>query len=186
MAGALALARAARGRVSVSYWSAGFAGVAVAALLGGAWHLWSPRLPGATADLLWKATLVAAGLGGFLFIAGVAYGSTSRAAARWIVSGASIKLLVFLARMFRSESFDPVIFDSVFTLATILLLQIVAFAKDRAESAPWVIAGVLVSFAAAALEALRPSLPPIGPDAAYHLTQLLGLYFFYRGGLLFR
>lgn len=187
-AGALGLLRrASRGRhLSIRLWAAGFAAVGAAAVLGGAWHTRSPRFVSSAPDVLWKATLVAAGLAGFLLIAGAAFASVSRRAARWIAGAAAVKLVVFAGWAITSDAFDPVILDSVVNLAALVTLQSLALARRRARSAPWVLAGAAVSAAGAAIEAFRPALPPpFGPDAVYHVVQLAGLILFYRGGLLF-
>jgi hypothetical protein len=159
--------------------------VAGAALFGGAWHGFSPVLTSDGAALLWKMTLAAAGIGDFLLIAGAAFGSASPRAAVWISLAAAGKLAVFLARSLPTDSFGPVVADGALTLATIFALQGLARSRWRAASAPWILGGVAVSVAAAAIEVLRPPLrPPFGPDAAYHLIQLGGLLLFLRGGLL--
>jgi hypothetical protein len=173
-------------RLSLRFWAAGFAAVGAAALLGGTWHGFSARLALPSATLLWKATLAAAGLAGFFLIAGAAFASVSRRAARWVAAIAAVKLGAFLLWAVASDAFDSVIVDSGLTLAAILTLQLIAFARRGAASAPWIFAGLAVSTAAAAIEAIRPALPaPLGPDAVYHLVQTAGLFLFYRGGLLF-
>ena len=139
-----------------------------------------------SADRLWKATLAAAGLAGFLLIAGAAFASLPRRPAAWVVGAAAVKLAAFLAIALPGDAFDPVVVDSAATLGTILVLQGLAFAARRVRSALWVIAGLAVSAAAAAVEAYRPVFPaPFGPDAAYHIIEIVGLFFLYRGGRLF-
>jgi hypothetical protein len=186
LAGAVLLLRAARGRLSVRLWAAGFIAVAVAALLGGTWHASASAHSDTGGVRLWKATLAAAGLGSFFLVAGAAFGSVSRRAAAWITSAAAAKFAVFLGWALSGDAFDPVVFDSALALAAILTLQLVAFVRHRVASAPWIVAGVVASLGAAALEALRPTLAPIGPDAGYHLVQLAGFFLFYRGGMLLR
>ena len=187
-AGAWGLVRKrSRGRhLCVRLWAAGFAALGTAAVLGGAWHARAPRVAPSGPDVLWKATLVAAGLAGFLLIAGAAFASVSPGAARWIAGGATVKLVLFAGWAITSDAFDPVILDSVVNLAALVTLQSLALARRRARSAPWILAGAALSAAGAAIEAFRPALPPpLGPDAAYHVVQLAGLFLFYRGGLLF-
>jgi Family of unknown function (DUF6962) len=187
VAGTILLARAAGRRPSVLLWAGGFAAVGAAAILGGTWHAFSPMLATPWADLLWKATIAAAGLAGCLLIAGAAFASVPRRKATRVAGFAVIKLAVFLGWALPGDAFDPVVFDSAATLAAILVLQIFSFATRRARSAPWVLGGVGVSLAAAAVEAFRPKLlpDPLGPDAVYHLVEIAGLVLFYRGGRLF-
>jgi hypothetical protein len=186
--GALRLNRTAKrtGQLSIRFWAGGFAAIAAAALLGGAWHGYFPRLTADAAALLWKATLAAAGVADFLLIAGAAFASVSRRTAKWIVAAGACKLAIFLLWALPGNAFAPVVADTALTLLAICTLQWFAGARRRAASAPWILAGVAVSVAAAAIEAVRPSLlPPFGPDAAYHLLQLGGLLLFLRGGGLF-
>jgi hypothetical protein len=186
--GALRLERTAKrtGQLSIRFWAGGFAAIAAAALLGGAWHGFLPRLTADASALLWKATLTAAGVADFLLIAGAAFASVSRRAAKWIVASGACKLAIFLVWALPGDAFAPVVADTALTLLAICALQWFARGRRRAASAPWILAGVAVSVTAAFIEAVRPSLlPPFGPDAAYHLIQLGGLLLFLRGGMLF-
>jgi hypothetical protein len=188
-AGAWALFRAAcrQPRRGLRLWAAGFASLGAAALLGGTWHGFYPRIGDPTGDFLWKATLAAAGLAGFFLVAGAAFAFVPRRAVGWISAAAAIKLAVFLAAALSSDGFGPVIVDSAANLAALLALSLAALRSRRAtDAARWVLAGIVLSAAAAAIEVLRPGFPrPFTPDAAYHLVQLLALVFFYRGGRFF-
>jgi hypothetical protein len=189
IAGAWALLRAAsrRPRRGLRLWAAGFVSLGAAALLGGTWHGFYPQPGDPTGDVLWKATLASAGLAGFFLVAGAAFAFAPRRAAGWTTAAAAIKLAVFLFGALSSDGFGPVIIDSAATLAALLALALLAVRSGRApRAARWILVGIALSAAAAAIEALRPGLPPpLTPDAAYHLVQLLALVFFYRGGRLF-
>ena len=188
-AGAWALLRAAPRRPGrgLRLWAAGFVSLGAAALLGGTWHGFHARIGDPTGEVLWKATLASAGLAGFLLVAGAAFSFVPRRAAGWTTAAAAIKFAVFLPAALSSDGFGPVILDSAATLAALLLLALLALRRRRApEAARWILAGIALSAAAAAIEVVRPGLPwPLTPDAAYHLVQLLALVFFYRGGRLF-
>ena len=188
-AGAWALLRAVPRRPGrgLRLWAAGFVSLGAAALLGGTWHGFHARIGDPTGEVLWKATLASAGLAGFLLVAGAAFSFVPRRAAGWTTAAAAIKFAVFLPAALSSDGFGPVILDSAATLAALLLLALLALRRRRApEAARWILAGIALSAAAAAIEGVRPGLPwPLTPDAAYHLVQLLALVFFYRGGRLF-
>jgi len=188
-AGAWALLRAAPRRPGrgLRLWAAGFVSLGAAALLGGTWHGFHARIGDPTGEVLWKATLASAGLAGFLLVAGAAFSFVPRRAAGWTTAAAAIKFAVFLPAALSSDGFGPVILDSAATLAALLLLAFLALRRRRApEAARWILAGIALSAAAAAIEVVRPGLPwALTPDAAYHLVQLLALVFFYRGGRLF-
>jgi uncharacterized protein DUF6962 len=188
-AGAWALLRAASRRPGrgIRLWAAGFVSLGAAALLGGTWHGFYPEAGDPFGDAVWKATLATAGLAGLFLVSGAAYAFVPRRAAGWITAAAAIKLAVFLPGALASDEFGPVILDSAATLAALLALSLLALRSRRAPNAArWILAGIALSAAAAAVEVLRPDLPrPLTPDAAYHLVQLLALAFFYRGGRLF-
>lgn len=189
LAGAWALLRAEsrRPRLGVRPWAAGFVSLGAAALLGGTWHGFYSRIGDPTGDVLWKATLASAGLTGFFLVAGAAFAFVPRRAAGWITVAAAMKLAVFLFGALASDEFGPVILDSAANVAALIVLALLALRSRRApEAARWILAGIALSAAAAAIEVLRPDLPrPLTPDATYHLVQLLALAFFYRGGRLF-
>jgi len=175
------------GHLSVRLWGAAFFAVAVAAILGGTWHGFSPMLFAASGWMLWKATLAAAGFASFFLVAAAAIASVARRNAVWIVAAAAGKLALFLVWTVSHDEFDPVIYDSASAMAAVLALELFAFRRSRDASAPWIVAGILLSFAAAAVEALR--LSPGGPfthNDLYHAVQLVGLFFLYRGGRLLR
>jgi hypothetical protein len=187
LAGAALLLRKRRGPGSLParLWAAGFASVGAAAFLGGTWHGFSPRLSSTASAVLWKATLAGTGLAAFFLLAGVAFGSLGRRAAAWVTAAAAAKLVVFLRWAAFHDEYDGVVIDTAAAMGAILLVQLVAWARRRAASAPWIAAGILLSLAAAAVEAL--GLSPGGPvshDDVYHSIEIGALVLLYRGGLL--
>jgi hypothetical protein len=187
LAGAALLLRKRRGPGSLParLWAAGFASVGAAAFLGGTWHGFSPRLSSTASAVLWKATLAGTGLAAFFLLAGVAFGSLGRLAAAWVTAAAAAKLVVFLRWAAFHDEYDGVVIDTAAAMGAILLVQLVAWARRRVASAPWIAAGILLSLAAAAVEAL--GLSPGGPvshDDVYHSIEIGALVLLYRGGLL--
>lgn len=186
-AGALALrTKASRATRAVRLWAAGFLALAAGAFLGGAWHGFSPRLPPASGDVLWKGTLVAAGAASFLLVAGAAHASLGRRAARIVTGIAAAKLGVYVAWASSNDGFEGVIVDSGLSILAILALQVSAWRRRRDPAAPWVVSGILISAVAAAIEALgvRPG-DLVSADDLYHVVQTGSLYLLYRGGRLF-
>ena len=188
-AAAFFLARDARGReaLPVRLWSAAFLALAAAAFLGGTWHGFSGGLPAPSASLLWKVTLAATGAASFFLLAGASFGSLSGRAAIAVTAAAAAKLLAFLVWSASHDEFDGVIVDSTAAMAAILVLAAVSWNRRRAPSSRWIAAGILLSAAAAAVEAL-----PVSPgrlfshDDLYHVVQVAAVYLLYRGGRLLR
>lgn len=186
LAGAILLARKRRGPGSLParLWAAGFACVSAAAFLGGTWHGFAPALPAVASAALWKATMAGTGLASFFLVAGAAFGSVGRRPAAWLTAAAAGKLGVFLLWAAFHDEYDGVVVDTALAMAAILLLQLVAWLRRRAASAPWIAGGILVSLAAAAVEAI--GLSPGGPfshDDLYHVIEIGALLLLYRGGL---
>lgn len=186
LAGAILLARkrSGPGSLSTRLWAAGFACVSAAAFLGGTWHGFAPALPAVASAALWKATMAGTGLASFFLVAGAAFGSVARRPAAWLTAAAAGKLGVFLLWAAFHDEYDGVVVDTALAMAAILLLQLVAWLRRRAASAPWIAGGILVSLAAAAVEAI--GLSPGGPfshDDLYHVIEIGALLLLYRGGL---
>jgi hypothetical protein len=187
LAGAILLARKRRGPGSLPLrlWAAGFASVGAAAFLGGTWHGFAPQLSASASAALWKATLAGTGLAAFFLVAGAAFGSLGRRAAAWVTAAAALKLGLFLVWAASHDEYDGVVIDTAVAMGAILLLQLVDWARRRAASAPWIAGGILLSLAAAAVEALGLSPgAPFSHDDLYHVIEIGALLLLYRGGLL--
>ena len=186
LAGAILLARKRRGPGSLPapLWAAGFACVGAAAFLGGTWHGFARELSPAASAILWKATMAGTGLAAFFLVAGAAFGSLGRRPATAVTALAAGKLAVFLFWAASHDEYDGVVVDTGVAMAAILVLQLAAWVRRRAPSAPGISAGILVSLVAAAVEAL--GLSPGGPfshDDLYHVIEIVALLFLYAGGL---
>lgn len=187
-AGAILLALHARGtgRRAIGLWAAGFLSLSAGAFLGGTWHGFSPRLSEGTADALWKATLLCAAAASGFLLAGAAFASIGRGGARFVAGGAAAKFAAFLVWVAGNDGFEGVIVDSGLSMAGILALEAVAWRRRRDPAAPWVISGILLSLAAATIEALGVTPGPVlSHDDLYHVIQTGALYLLYRGGRLF-
>ncbi len=186
LAGAILLARkrSGPGASPARLWAAGLASVGAAAFLGGTWHGFAPQLPAAASEALWKATMAGTGFAAFFLVAGAAFGSLARRPAAWVTAAAAGKLSVFLLWAAFHDEYDGVVVDTALSMAAILLLQLLAWLRRRAVAAPWIAGGILVSLAAAAVEAIGVS--PGGPfshDDLYHSIEIVSLLLLYRGGL---
>lgn len=189
LVGGILLARQARGpgRLATGLWSAGFLALSAGAFLGGTWHGFLPRLSETAAAVIWKGTLAAAGVAAFFLLAGAAFASLGRREARWLTGVAALKLAGFLVWASSHDGFEGVIVDSGVSMTAILVLQTSLWRRRRDPAAPWVILGVLLSAAAAAIEAIGMTVGQIfSHDDLYHLVQTGSLYLLYRGGRLFR
>lgn len=187
----LAAIRLARGsrrprHTATALWAAGLFSLSAGAFLGGTWHGFSPRLPVPLGDVLWKATLAAAGAASFFLLAGAAYATLDARWARRLAGIAAGKLAVFLAWAAAHDGFEGVVADSVVSMAVIVVLETGAWRLRRDPAAPWVLSGILMSAAGAAIEAAGVSPGRhFSHDDLYHVVQTGAVYLLYRGGRLF-
>lgn len=188
LAGALAVPLlregAARGAGGVLLWGAAFVGTAAAALLGAAVHGLAPWLTPRAKAGLWRATLVAVGLGNSLLLAGAGVAVLEGKEQALLLGLVGAKLLAYLARVARSDDFSVAALDAGVSLLGVLAVQAYAWAAGAAPGAPWIVGGVLVSVAGAALQQRRVGLHRhLNHNDLFHLFQMAAAYLLYRGGM---
>jgi hypothetical protein len=102
----------------------------------------------------------------------------------WLTIVPWLQLAVFSWWMTAHDEFLFVIYDYGSMNVAIVTLQIHGWYKRRAQSAPWLIAGVCVSSVAAAVQASGLSLhSQFNHNDLYHVIQMGGMYLFYEGAL---
>ena len=175
------------GQQSVYWWSVGYYASALAALAGGTYHGFTSYLGGLPAFLLWKLTVIAVGVAALFLFAGVVLATLSGLPKKCLLILAGLKFLLYAMWMTSHDDFRYVIYDYAPALLGILLLAIYASLPRRERFAPWLIGGVLVSFAAAGIQASGLALHRhFNHNDLYHVVQMGAFWLLYRGGLLLR
>lgn len=168
-------------RSDVRPWSLAFFFTAAASFLGGSYHGFAPH------HWLWKATVYAIGLASFFLLSGAVVASVNGAAHRVLMTVAVAKFMAYATWMITHDNFLNVIVDYGASLLLVAGLQLYAWTRRRAESAPWVLASIGVSVIAAAVQQSRLTPHPnFNYNDLYHLIQLVALWLLYRGGMLLR
>lgn len=184
---ALRLGRGGAADRSVRLWSMAFYASAAAALAGGTYHGFQFHLSPPAALLLWKITVYAVGLASLFLFAGALFASLEGAPRRILLVFAALKFLLYAAWMAVHNDFLYVIYDYAPTLFFVLLLQAAAWGRRREESAPWIISGIVVSFAGAAVQASGFAVHAhFNHNDLYHVIQMGAFWLLYRGGMLLR
>lgn len=179
--------RAGGGAMAARLWSGAFFASAAAALLGGTVHGFAPYLGPLVAAALWKGTVWSVGAAGLLLLAGAAFATLLGAARRWLLGAALLKFGLYAAWMATHDDFRYVIYDYAPALLAVLILFAWSWWRRRDPAAPWVAGGLLVSFAAAAVQALRLAPHPhFNHNDLYHVVQMGAFWLLYRGGLRLR
>lgn len=175
------------GQLSVRCWAVGFHASAVAALAGGTYHGFLPYLEGLPAFLLWKLTVYAVGVAALCLFAGAVVATLSGAARTCLLALAGLKFLVYVVWMSGHDDFRFVIYDYAPALLGVFLLAIHAALARRERFAPWLVGGVIVSFAAAGIQASGLALHEhFNHNDLYHVVQMGAFWLFCRGGMLLR
>jgi hypothetical protein len=177
-------ARAGGPRVA-RWWAAAFAAVALAALAGGTHHGFAPRMAPAVADGLWTLTVLTVGVVGFALVGAAVTARFRGPLRRALLAAAAVELAVYAAWMAGHDEYLWVIAHYGASMAVALALAVLGWLARRDPAAPWIAAAVLVSLAAAAVQASGLALHRhFNHNDLYHLIQIAGLYLFHRGALL--
>lgn len=165
---------------SRSFWAIAFLALAAAALLGGTWHGFpAPELSRLTLFQLWTLTLFFAGVASCGMLAGSAYAAAAGGLRLALLAFAAVKLVGFTLWIQVNRGFIVVILDSGIALLIVAFLH----ALDRRNAASrWILAGVGVSLAGAAMQALGLAPHPhFNHNDLYHVIQIAAMLAFYRG-----
>ncbi|HEX7220587.1 MAG TPA: hypothetical protein VF280_15365 [Burkholderiales bacterium] len=154
---------------AVRWWAYAFMALAAGAFLGGTWHGFLQN------DLLWKATVLSVGVASFAMVAGssfAALGGRARDAVLWL---AGLKLIAYWWWMLGRDDFIYVVIDTGIAFGAVAAMHLWRFNG-------WILAGVAVSVAAAAVQAsgFAPH-PSFNHNDLYHVIQLAAMLLLYRG-----
>lgn len=175
----------ARSVLSEQLWGWAFMATALGALAGGTSHGFIQQLGDDGWQILWKITVYAIGAASFLLLAGALVASLSGPWRRLLLLMAFVKLVGYGWWMASHDDFRFVINDYGSSMAVVLLLQLWQWWARRAPSAPWVVAGILVSTVGSLIQQSDFALHEhFNHNDIFHVIQLLALWLLYRGGRL--
>ena len=163
-------------------WAAGFVLVGLGAAAGGTFHGFTRALSPALLSALWEITCLAVGLGTLLMLVAAARQFLSRWWVIMIATAAVVKFILYAVEVARNDDFRTVIGNYAIVMIAILVIALFDAVAWKGTASRWIIAGIAVSFAAAAVQAMR-----IAPhhhfnhNDLYHVVQLIGLWMIYRG-----
>ena len=179
---------AAAGRqLSGRLWAAALVMTAVAAFLGGTYHGFIQWMPGASGRAMWKATLLATGIGSACLLAAAVTAATAGALQRALLAVVVVKLLVYVWTIATKDEFALVIADYGTALLAVALAAWFIRPSGLTPAAWWITAGVAVAVLAGAIQwaHLAPHVH-FNHNDLFHVVQMASLYLLYRGGLLLR
>jgi len=167
------------------HFSRAFWMLALGALLGAVSHGIGPHLSPGVKDLIWKLTTVSIGFASFFLLMSAFYHvfpfETVRVL-RWIPI---ILLVGYLLIIWRDPRFINVIRFYAPAMIFVLLVMLYSYFANSTSGSGWIIAGILVSFAAAGVQMSGFTLHKhFNHNDIYHVIQMVGMYLLYRGSLL--
>lgn len=166
-----------------SDWTAALFACAVAAFAGGTYHGFLPWIDGTVAAVLWRLTLLAIGWAAYAAVVATcrAHIGGRQGAIIWI---ARAQFGIYALAAIASGEFIVAIIDYSLAFVFVLAVHAWAWRKYSDGAALTVVGGVLVTFAAAGIQAAG-----IAPHRAfnhndlYHVVQMAGTALLYRGAL---
>lgn len=175
-----------RPQASARWWAAAFAASALAALVGGAAHGFAPYLSPLGKQLIWKTTVLSVGVASFCMLVGAGRVSLSAQNWRWLLAAALVKFGGYTIWMLGHDAFIYVIYDYGSAMLLVLAMQLYRQLRWGDPAARWVIGGILVAFAGAAVQASKLQLHPhFNHNDLYHLIQIGAFYLLWQGGKRF-
>lgn len=176
------LYRHANNEKSVELFAYSFFAIALAAAAGGTYHGFIQHLNVSPSYALWKITLYSIGVSTLCMLSGMILAALKGRTRNIFLALAILQFLVFAILIGRNNDYKYVIHDYVPAMAVILALCILRLNRPYAI---WIIAGILVSFAAAGIQLSGFTLHKhFNHNDLYHVVQMLAMYLLYRGGKL--
>lgn len=163
-------------------WGLGFLGLAGAALAGGAYHALAPADDPAARARLWLATYAATGLASFFLLAAAAVAALAGRARTAALVFLVLRFAAVLAILPSRRQLGVVLADGAVSLLLLLAYALLGIARARPEARA-LLAGLLISLAGGAVEALRLAPhPQFNHNDLFHLIGMAGLVLLYRAG----
>ena len=173
---------------AIALWLGAFCASGVSVVLNGLWHAFSEQqLEADWVPLLWSSATVLAVASSLLFLLAIVHVYTG-GRVREIIAGVAVAKFALLGVWIAvNNRFGLTIYDSVFTMLIILVLSTWGAWIRAAPFAPWVLAGIMISMLATLFQQGRVAIHPrFDHNDLYHVTQMLAMYYLYRGGMLLR
>jgi len=167
------------------YFALSFFLIALGALTGATIHAIRHTSLVSRVPLLWRITGIAIGTSATAMLAATFYHILPADYAdilRWTVLGLSI---IYAAWIWRDYRFRNVIVFYSILMAFILGAMALSYVSTGSPGAKLIVVGLLISFGAAAVQRSGFKLARhFNHNDIYHVIQLVGLYFCYKGALL--
>lgn len=171
-----------RGQRSVRTAVGAFAATGLAALMGGTSHGLVLMMDPATRRILWKLTVFALGTASYFLLSAMLEASISPGLRRVLGVLNLVKLVLYLGWMTVHDDFRFAVYDYGASLLVVALLAVVRLARTSGTGLGSLVAGIVVSLGAAALQQVGFGLHAhFNHNDLYHVIQTGAMWLLYRG-----
>jgi len=186
--GALLLRHGIAGRqMSVCLWGMAFIATAIAAVAGGSFHGLAPVITEILKKRLWKITVYSIAISTAFMFCGTVYSSVPLWLRPWFLGAAFIQFVICMWVVSRNDEFRYLVYNYAPVMLIVLILQIINRYHYHGPGSGWIVSGILVSFAAAAIQQTSWKLHEnFNHNDIYHTIQMVAMYLLYRGAFLLR
>ena len=172
---------------SILLWGLSFFATGIAAIIGGTSHGFALYFGTVTREVIWTATLYSIGFTSLFLLSAVIIATIKNPLRNWLIAFTVVKFILFAVWIFSHPEFKYVIYDYVPAMIAVLILQVYVKYSRGDRSATWIIAGILVSFGAAAVQQSGYMLHEhFNHNDLYHVIQMGAVFLLYKGGRLLR
>ena len=168
---------------SVRFCAAAFAATAAGSFAGGSYHGFRTVLSDHVASAIWTASTISIGAAACLLLSAVLTAAVGGPPRRWLLTAVWAQFAGYALWMFRHDAFVNVIAEYASAMVVIGLLYAGRPALRHQPSAPWITGGIVVTFAAAAVQQSGFDLHThLNHNDLQHLTQMVAVWLLYKGG----
>lgn len=162
-----------------AFWSLGFS-----ALMGAAAHGLGPHFSENTQAVIWKLTVLPIGFTSIFFLIGTFHHSFDFNAVRWLTWVPAVFLAAYLFTIFKDDSFLTVVKFYGPAMGFVLAVMLYSHFGLGSPGAGQAALGLIITFLAAGVQVSGFSLHQhFNHNDLFHVIQMAGLYFIYRGSL---
>jgi hypothetical protein len=168
-------------------WVGALGAVTASAALVGIWRGFSATIDPSVAPLLWTGAMILASTASLLFLLSTLRVYASGRMLDTLAALAVAKFALFAICVAVRDDFRIVVYDSALTMIVMIALGAWGAWARRIRSAPWILAGVLVSMLGAFFQEGRISIHrQLNYNELWHICEMGAMYLLFRGGLLLR
>ena len=175
------------GHAARSFWALAFAAVALGAALGGTYHGFAKVMDQDILQLVWKATILAIGIGSLGMVAGSATAVTAGFSRKLLLVIAAAEFAFYAWWTLDQDDFIYVIADTGIAMALVAALHGWSAIRGGDRASFWMLGGVGVSVLAAGVQAGGGDLHRnFNHNDLFHVIQITAMPLFYIGARALR